>query len=377
MGTTTEQVSKPSPTTTPPPREPVVTPPAKSTMRKKIIIGVVVIAAAIALTWAIKTFIYSRAHETTDNAQVDGHIVPVLAKVGGYVTAVLVQDNDSVRNGQTLVRIDDAEYRVKVAQAEADLAAAQSAAGGRQFTGQSQAAVATASGQRSALDAQIQAALANQQKANADLARMRDLVSKQIVSAQQLDAAQAAAAAASADVEALQRQAAAAGGTVQNAQAGVRLAQARLEAAQASLENANLQLSYTNVTAPETGTISKKQVEVGQLVQPGQTLMSIVADTGTWVTANFKETQLNRMHVGQPVALEVDAYSGCEAEGKVQSLSGATGARFALLPPDNATGNFTKVVQRLPVRIAITKGCGATHPLRPGMSVVAHTDIRK
>ena len=377
MGTTTEQMSKPSPTTTPPPREPVVTPPAKRTTRKKIIIGVVVVAAAIALTWAIKTFIYSRAHETTDNAQVDGHIVPVLAKVGGYVTAVLVQDNDSVRNGQALVRIDDAEYRVKVAQADADLAAAQSAAGGRQFTGQSQAAVATASGQRSALDAQIQAALANQQKANADLARLRDLVSKQIVTAQQLDAPQAPAPAASADVEALQRQAAAAGGTVQNAQAGVRLAQARLEAAQASLENAKLQLSYTNVTAPETGTISKKQVEVGQLVQPGQTLMSIVADTGTWVTANFKETQLNRMHVGQPVALEVDAYPGCEAEGKIQSLSGATGARFALLPPDNATGNFTKVVQRLPVRIAITKGCGATHPLRPGMSVVAHTDIRK
>ena len=377
MGTTTEQVSKPAQTTTPPLREPVVTPPAKSSMRKKIIIGVVAVAVVIALTWAIKTLIYSRAHESTDNAQVDGHIVPVLAKVGGYVTAVLVQDNDSVSKGQTLVRIDDAEYRVKVAQAEADLAAAQASAGGQKFTGGSQAAVATASGQRSALDAQIQAALANQQKANADLARMRDLVSKQIVSAQQLDAAQAAAAAAAADVEALQRQAAAAGGTVQNAQAGVRLAQARLEAAQASLDNAKLQLSYTNVTAPETGTISKKQVEVGQLVQAGQTLMSIVADTGTWVTANFKETQLNRMHVGQAVALDVDAYPGCEAEGKVQSLSAATGARFALLPPDNATGNFTKVVQRLPVRIAITKGCGATRPLRPGMSVVAHTDIRK
>ena len=377
MGTTTEQVSKPLSTSTPPLREPVAAPPPKSTMRKKIIIGAVVVAAVIALTWAIKTFIYSRGHESTDNAQVDGHIVPVLSKVGGYVTAVLVQDNDSVREGQTLVRIDDSEYRVKVAQADADLAAAQSAAGGRQFTGQSQAAVATASGQRSALDAQIQAALANQQKANADLARMRDLVSKQIVSAQQLDAAQAAAAAAAADVEALQRQASAAGGTVQNAQAGVRLAQARLQAAQASLDNAKLQLGYTNVTAPETGTISKKQVEIGQLVQAGQTMMSIVADTGTWVTANFKETQLNRMHVGQPVAIEVDAYPGCDAEGKVQSLSGATGARFALLPPDNATGNFTKVVQRLPVRIAITKGCGPTRPLRPGMSVVAHTDIRK
>jgi membrane fusion protein (multidrug efflux system) len=375
MGTTTEQASKQTQTTTPPPREPVA-PPAKGAMRKRIIIGVVAIAVVIALVWAVRTFIYSRGHETTDNAQVDGHIVPVLARVGGYVTAVLVQDNDSVRKGQTLVRLDDAEYRAKLAQAEADLAAAQSAAGGRLFTGQSQAAVATATGQRSAADAQIQAAIANQQKANADLARMRDLVSKQIVSAQQLDAAQAAAASAAADVEALQRQASAAGGAVQNAQAGVRLAQARMQAQQAALDNARLQLSYTNITAPETGTISKKQVEVGQLMQPGQTLMSIVADTGTWVTANFKETQLNRMRTGQPVAFEVDAYPGCEAEGKVQSLSGATGARFALLPPDNATGNFTKVVQRLPVRIAITKGCGPTRPLRPGMSIVAHTDIK-
>jgi len=377
MGTTTEQATKQAQTMPPTlVREPVAAAPEKATMRKQIIIGVIAVAVALALTWAIKTFIYARAHETTDNAQVDGHIVPVLAKVGGYVTAVLVQDNDSVRMGKTLVRIDDSEYKVKVAQAEADLAAAQSTAGGRQFTGQSQAAVATATGNRYAADAQIQAALANQQKANADLARTRDLVAKQIVSAQQLDAAQAAAASATANVEALQRQASAAGGAVQNAQAGVRLAQARLQAEQAALDNAKLQLSYTEVTAPETGTISKKQVEVGQLVQPGQTMMSIVADTGTWVTANFKETQLSQMHAGQPVTVEVDAYPGCEAEGNVQSLSGATGARFALLPPDNATGNFTKVVQRLPVRIAITKGCGATRPLRPGMSVVAHVDTR-
>lgn len=377
MGTTTEQATKQIQTPTPPPaREADAAPPEKRTLRKTIIIGIIAIAVVIALVWAVKTFIYSRGHQSTDNAQVDGHIVPVLAKVGGYVTAVNVQDNDSVASGKVLVSIDNAEYKVKVAQAEADLAAAQSTAGGSRFTGQSQAAVATATGNRFAADAQIQAALANQQKADADLARMRDLVAKQIVSAQQLDAAQAAAASAAADVQALQRQAAAAGGAVQNAQAGVRLAQARLQAEQAALDNAKLQLSYTNVTAPETGTISKKQVEIGQLVQPGQTMMSIVADTGTWVTANFKETQLNKMHVGQPVTIEVDAYPGCEAEGKLQSLSGATGARFALLPPDNATGNFTKVVQRLPVRIAVTKGCGANRPLRPGMSVNAHVDTR-
>ncbi len=377
MGTTTEQATKQSQATTPSPaREEVAAPLEKTTTRKKIIVVVIGIVVVIALIWGIKTFLYSRGHETTDNAQIDGHIVPVLAKVGGYVTAVLVQDNDSVRQSQSLVRIDDSEYKVRVAQAEADLAAAQSTAGGRQFTGQSQALVATATGNRSAADAQIQAALANQQKANADLARMRDLAAKQIVSAQQVDAAQAAAAAAAADVVSLERQASAAGGAVQNAQAGVRLAQAKLQAEQAALDNAKLQLSYTEVTAPETGTISKKQVEIGQLVQPGQTMMSIVADTGTWVTANFKETQLNKMHVGQPVAFEVDAYPGCKAEGKLQSLSGATGARFALLPPDNATGNFTKVVQRLPARIAITNGCGSNRPLRPGMSVVAHVDTK-
>jgi membrane fusion protein, multidrug efflux system len=377
MATTAEQDQA---TTAQPPvaDEPVA--PAKAegpSLKKKIVLGIVAVIVLAGLFWAVRTFIYSRGHESTDNAQVDGHIVPVLAKVGGYVIAVTVEDNDSVRTDQSLVRIDDAEYRVKVAQAEADLAAARSTAGGRNVTGQSQAAVATATGQRYAADAQIQAAIANAQRANADLARMRDLVSKQIVSAQQLDAAKADAASAAANVEALQRQAAAAGGAVQNAEAGVRLAQARLLAQQAALDNARLQLSYTNVTAPETGTISKKQVEVGQLVQPGQTLMSIVADTGTWVTANFKETQLAKMHVGEPVELDVDAYPGCTAEGDVQSLSAATGARFALLPPDNATGNFTKVVQRLPVRIAITSGCGASHPLRPGMSVVAHVDTRK
>jgi membrane fusion protein (multidrug efflux system) len=326
-----------------------------------------------ALIWGVKTWLYSRSHESTDNAQVDGHIIPVLAKVGGYITRVSVQDNDSVRTGDTLARIDDADYKLRLQQAEADLAAAQAAVGGR---GTAQAAVATATGQRSALDAQIAAARANEANALSNLARMQQLVKQQIVSAQQLDAAQAAADAATANRQALERQATAAGGTVENAQAGVRLAQARLAAAQAARDNAALQLSYTVITAPASGTIYKKLVEIGQLVQPGQTLMSVVADTGVWITANYKETQLTHMRVGQPVEFDVDAYPGCVAEGKVQSLSGATGARGALLPPDNATGNFTKVVQRVPVRIAITKGCGPTRPLRQGMSVVTHVEVK-
>jgi len=201
---------------------------------------------------------------------------------------------------------------------------------------------------------------------------MKELADKQIISRQQLDAAQAAADAASANLVAAERQAAAAGGTVENAQAGTRLAQARLEAAKAARDNAALQLSYTKILAPMSGTVSRKQVEQGQLVQPGQPLFTIVSDSGVWVTANFKETQLSRIRVGQPVELDVDAYGGCVAEGVVESLSAATGAKFALIPPDNATGNFTKVVQRVPVRVKITKGCGSDRPLRPGMSVNAH-----
>jgi membrane fusion protein (multidrug efflux system) len=201
-------------------------------------------------------------------------------------------------------------------------------------------------------------------------------VERQIISAQQLDALQAATSSADANLVAAQRQAAAAGATVSSAQAGVRLAAARLLAAQAVRDNAALQLGYTRIEAPTNGIVSKKLVEVGQLVQAGQTLMSVVSDTGVWITANFKETQLDDMRVGQPVKLDVDAYGGAEVEGTVESLSPATGARFALLPPDNATGNFTKVVQRVPVRVRITKALGADRPLRPGMSVNVHVQVK-
>jgi membrane fusion protein (multidrug efflux system) len=355
-----------------PARSPAPPAAAGRTRRKKWVVPLIAVVVLGALVWGVQKWMYARAHASTDDAQVEGHIIPVLSKVGGYVDAVTVQDNDSVKAGSTLVRIDDAEYKVKLAQADAELAAARAAAGTGQNTGQAEAAVATAASQQAALDAQIAAARANEAKALSDLQRMKELASKQIVSQQQLDAAQAAASAATANLQAVEKQAAAGGSSVVNARAGVRVAQARLEAAQATRENAALQLGYTTVTAPVSGVVSKKMVELGQLVQPGQQLMSVVADTGVWVTANFKETQLSDMHVGQKVEIDVDAYGGYEAEGVVQSLSPATGAKFALLPPDNATGNFTKVVQRVPVRIAITKDLGPGRPLRPGMSVTVH-----
>ena len=342
--------------------------------KKKFVLPIAIAVGLFLLFWAFQKWNYGRSHESTDNAQVDGHIVPVLAKVGGYVKTVNVSENDHVNAGQLLVQLDDADYRVRLQQAQADLAAAEATSGGGGFSGQAQSQVQSAAGQRATLDAQIGAARANANKADADLARAKELASKLIISSQQLDAAQATAAVAHANLLAAERQAAAAGGTVNTAEAGVRVASARTMAARAAAENAQLQLDYTRITAPASGEVSRKQVEVGQLVAPGQPLLSIVADTGIWVTANFKETQLATIRPGQPVEFEIDAYGGCVGEGKVASVSGATGAKFALLPPDNATGNFTKVVQRVPVRIAVTKPCSGNHALRPGLSANVHVN---
>ena len=344
--------------------------------KRRIVLPIILVLALLAAGWAFKQWSYGRAHESTDDAAIDGHLVPVLAKVSGYVEAVTVSDNDHVKDDSLLVQIDPTEYKVRVAQADADLAAARAAAGGAGASGQAQAAVEQATGQRASLGAQITAAKANEAKAKADLARMEELAAKQVVSKMQLDAARAAAEAASANVVALERQTGAASGSVVSAEAGVRLANARLAGAKAASDNAALQLSYTKVTAPATGIVSRKQVEPGQLIQAGQPLMTIVTDTGVFVTANMKETQLSDIRVGQPAEIEVDAYGGATAIGCVESVSAATGSKFALLPPDNATGNFTKVVQRVPVRVAVVKGCGADKPLRPGMSVVAHVDVK-
>jgi membrane fusion protein (multidrug efflux system) len=346
--------------------------------KKKFVLPIVLVLVALGALWAFKQWNYGRSHESTDDAAIDGHLVPVLAKVSGYVQAVTADDNDHVKADSLLVQIDPSEYKVRVAQAQADLAAAKAGAGGAGGAGgQAQAMVQQATGQRASLDAQITAARANEVKARQDLARMEELAGKQIVSKMQLDAARAAAEAAAANVVALQRETAAAGGTIAGAQAGVRLADARLQGAQAAADNAQLQLSYTRVTAPASGIVSRKQVEPGQLIQAGQPLLTIVTDTGIFVTGNFKETQLADLKVGQPAEIEVDAYGGMSAVGCVESLSAATGSKFALLPPDNATGNFTKVVQRVPVRVKITQGLGADHPLRPGMSVNVHVDTSK
>lgn len=362
-----------------PPRddaEPAAAAPESPGIRRYVLFAIAA-AVLVAGGWFVyRTWAFAHTHESTDNAQVDGHILPVYAKVGGYVQRVFVSENQAVDAGDTLVVIDDSEYRARLAQAEADLEAARVVAGGHGIAGQSEAQVRGANSQRDALQAQAAAAQATVTKTRADLARIRELADKQIVSRQQLDAAQSAATAADANLKAIQEQIAGAAAGVQSAEAGTRLARARLAAAEALRDNAALQLEWTRIVATRAGRVSKKQVEEGQLVQSGQPLMTIVDDKDVWVTANYKETQLAAIQVGMPVTIDVDTYPGCTVTGVVESVSAATAARFALIPPDNATGNFTKVVQRIPVRLRIDHDCGPGKPLRPGMSVETHVRTR-
>src|SRR4051794_2106340 len=331
-----------------------------------IIVGVLALALA---AWGLNRYLYFRHHVSSDNAQVDGHITLIAPRIAAFVTRILVDDNQHVQAGDTLVILDARDLKVKLQQAEADLHQAEAAVGSRGKAGQTQAELQATRAEAASAQASVSAAEADYHKAATDVERYRKLATQKIVSAQQFDAAEAAAAQAAAKLEAARRQASAAGSQVSASGAAVRSADARLAAAQAAVENTKLQLSYASITAPVSGTVARRNAEVGALVQVGQTLMSIVPDENVWVTANLKETQLTHVRVGDRAEFTVDAYPGRKFEGRVESLSPATGARFALLPPDNATGNFTKVVQRVPVRIAVDQPSGTPVPLRPGMSV--------
>jgi membrane fusion protein (multidrug efflux system) len=344
-------------------------PPAPQTRRRRIpllIAGIVVLALGV---WGVHRYLYSRHHVSTDNAQVDSHITLIAPRVAAFVSRVLVDDNQHVNTGDTLVTLDDRDLKVRLLQAEADLRAAEAAVGTRGHAGEAKAQFQATRSQAASVQAAVIAAEADYEKAAADLKRYRDLAAQKIVSAQQFDAADAAFKAAEANLEAARRQASAAGSQVSASGAAVRSADARLAAAEAAVDNARLQLSYAYLTAPTSGVIAKRNAETGALVQVGQSLMSIVPDKDIWVTANLKETQLADVRVGDPAEFTVDAYPGRKFQGRVESLSPATGARFALLPPDNATGNFTKVVQRVPVKIAVDQPAQTDAPLRPGMSV--------
>lgn len=389
-------------------------PTANPAFRIALIIGAVVFVVA-----GFFVYRYLSSYESTDDAQMDGHVNSVSARITGHVIKLDIRDNQYVQAGQVLVEIDPSDYQVAYEHAKADFENAQAAAAAAGVTVpitsvsttttvssteadviSARAGIATAKQQFAAAKAEVAQAEANDVKAQADLERYRQLVVKNEVSQQQYDYAVAAAKASTAAVDAAKATADAAQAQVTNAQgkmaqaeAGYRNAQtaprqmqvirSRADAAEAAalqkkadLDQAALNLQYCKIVAPVTGEVSNRTVEVGQNVSPGQELMKVIPLDDLWVTANFKETQLKEMKVNQPVTFSVDA-NGRTYKGKVDSIAGASGALFSLLPPENATGNYVKVVQRIPVKIDLDPGENKDHWLRPGMSVEPKVWIRQ
>jgi membrane fusion protein (multidrug efflux system) len=379
-----------------------------------------IIVAALALLvagGAATYFIVTRGMEDTDDAQLDGDVINVPARTNALVTKIHFEDNQTVHAGDLLAELDEAPARARLDQAEADLASvqaqAESASVQAQLTatnarGQRNAAVASLSSARAGVtvttqaiaeaDAALAAAQANYTKTKLDLSRAKELIVAQAIPAAQVDAAQAAFDAAVAQVAQAQARAANLRSTTRQVEAQVseanarytqastvpqqiadataraRMAEARVATARAARDQAALDHSYTKIYAPSDGVVSRRAINVGQMVTVGTPIVELVPTAHIWVTGNFKETQLRHMKPGQPATVKIDAY-GLTLKGKVESFSAATGARFSLLPPDNATGNYTKIVQRLPVRIALNDvPSGVT--LRPGLSVELTVNTR-
>jgi membrane fusion protein (multidrug efflux system) len=325
-----------------------------------IILAIIVIAGVI---FGVNKYIYSTKHEDTDDAQIDADISPVVARVGGYVDSIFFEDNQHVTKGQVLVKIDDRDYRIKVEQAQSAKTGAASNIG----VGESQ--IYTQAANSASARAQVTSAAARLEKTRKDYARYANLIKDGSITQQQFDQAKSDLEVAQANLRAAQDQYKAAQQQVGTSRNQLKVANTGVSQRQVDIDYANLQLSYTTIKSPTAGTTSKKSVQIGQLVQPGQTLFSVVNEGSTYITANFKETQLDNLKNGQKVKIEVDAYPDLELEGTVYNFSPATGARFSLLPPDNATGNFVKVVQRVPVKIKINAGKDTLAKLRAGMSV--------
>ncbi len=401
---------------------------AASTRLKLIIPIAIVLLAVVALTWW-----YYGGRESTDDAQVDGHITQISAQVGGRVVRVHVIDNQAVKAGTVLAEIDPREYQAAVDRAAAELASAQATAEAAQINvpivnteatsgvttargglEQAQAGIATSEHEIASARARLASAEAtlHQREAEAtrtgrDAERLKALIAKEEIPQQQYDAAVAAAEEAHASAEAARAMVAEARTAIAVAESRARQARAGASQAQASLRNAQtapqhmqatraqatvaearvkqaaavlaqaqLNLEHTVVRAMSNGVISRKTVEAGQTVAPGQPLMALVDLDNLWVTANFKETQLRNVRPGQRVQVSVDAIGGRTFTGRIDSVAAATGARFSLLPPDNATGNYVKVVQRVPVKIVFDPGQDPEHRLRPGMSVTPTVLLR-
>lgn len=361
----------------------------KSPPRKRwFFIGGGIVALVLILVFGIPWLRYHLSHEGTDDAHVDADIVQVTSKIPERIARILVEENQHVTKGQLLIVLDDRDELARVQQARAnyDLALAQ-----RQTTEQQgQGGVSQAEGQQAQAQAQVSVAAANlpaaQQnydKAESDLERVTSLVASGDLPREQLDAARAEEAGASAQLVATERQVTAAQAAANAAQGGVTTAQGRLAqasdpsaivAARAQLDLAIRDLRYTQIHSPIDAFVGEKSAEIGQTIAAGQMLMTLVPSTGIYITAEYKETQIGGMRVGQPVDIHVDAYPGVTFHGHVESINPAAENTYALVPSQNATGNFVKVTQRVPVRISIDDP-RADMPLRPGMSVETYVRV--
>jgi membrane fusion protein (multidrug efflux system) len=338
-------------------------------MSKSLLLLLGAIVVAIAGYFGVKHLRFALAHEDTDDAQVEGDISPVLPRISGYVTRVLIKDNDRVAAGQPLLEIDSRELDLRIANAAANLQSAQAELLTAKANVEKARAALTVS------EAAVDVARVRDAKAADDLRRDTALFQTNAITDRSQSDSKAAADVARTLVASAERQAEAARTDVAVVKAEVASAEATVQVRASDFNFAQLQHSYAVVTAPIAGTVSRKNVEPGQYVQAGQTLLSIASLADLWVVANYKETQMERIQVGQPVELTVDTYSGQVFQGTVQSISGATGARFALLPPDNASGNYIKVTQRVPVKIVL-QAQPADRPLRAGLSVDAAVLIK-
>jgi membrane fusion protein (multidrug efflux system) len=332
-----------------------------------IVLGIIVLLALVVggtLWW-----IEARHYESSDDAFIDVHMVRVAPQVAGRVARVLVDDNQQVAAGAPLLEIDPADFQAKLDQAVANQAAAASGL----VQAKAQKAVAQANAEQAL--AEVGVADANATNAAIQLKRDQPLAAQHVVSGQQLDNDTANARSTAANLVAAQKKQASAEAQLAVAASQIETAEATLRSVAAQAEQARLELSYTNVSASEAGRIAHKNVSAGDYVQAGQNLMALVP-LRVWITANFKETQLDLMRVGQPVEISIDAYPGTTFHGHVDSFQPGSGAAFSLLPPENATGNYVKVVQRVPVKIVLDDPPDPNRPLGPGMSVVPSVKVR-
>jgi len=340
-----------------------------------IILGVLVIGGG---WFGYSKYQHGQHHEETDDAQISADIIPVIPRIGGYIAEVKVSDNQFVKKGDTLIILDNRDYLIKVDQAKAALQFAKSNLGSAQATtNASKANIASSQASVGTIDAQIESAKVNVWRTSEDFKRYENLIKDRSITQQQFEQASAAKQLAERQLDILEQQKLQASrqtnavAVQSNASASqIGIADASIKQREVDLDAANLNLSYTIITATQDGMVSKVNVQPGQFVQAGQSLFAVVHSNQVWVIGNFKETQLNKMTEGQKVIVKADIFPKHQFEAVVSSFSPATGSTFALLPPDNASGNFVKVVQRLPVKIEFTdKTDSLINKLRPGMNV--------